>query len=229
VTGIVFFSSSLADMPVIDMAAIGQAIQEGVTLTSQLAELQQHTEYLKAQAQLLNPSNYDTSTVNGLISGIQSAENQYQGISSSAANAAKQFQTAFPGYKAPDNYGQQYQSNVNTALNTLVGTVNANSTSSQDIAAENERLEKLKSQAQGAEGQTQVLQILTEISTELAEQTELLRETILAQSNAASTYYAMQIQKEASQKAVVEQFINSGSTTLMNYGESGDSLQFPTR
>jgi hypothetical protein len=56
---------------------------------------------------------------------------------------------------------------------------------------------------------------------------QLLRQSVMAQSNAQTTYYANQIQNQASGRAEIEKVICGGSQRVPAYGSSGHHLQCP--
>lgn len=112
-------------------------------------------------------------------------------------------------------------------LNTLNSVLQSMGTNAQDFQNENARLAFLQRQSQSAKGQTQAIQASSQIASEMVSQTQLLRQTVIAQTNAQTAYYATQVQNDASAKAELEHVIQSGSTNVPAYGTSGHSLNPP--
>ncbi len=141
-----------------------------------------------------------------------------------SSNLQSDFEALYPGYKAPTNYQEEYKQNVNSTLNTLDGVLISMGASANDFKSESARLANLQSQVSQAQGQTQAIQASAQLLSEAIVQLQLLRQTLIAQSNAQTAYYAQQIQKEASAQAEFTRFIQSGSTNVPAYGSSGESI-----
>jgi P-type conjugative transfer protein TrbJ len=216
-----YSASSHAILPVIDGAAL-------VQLGNQLVQLKEQTQLIKMQLEQLKGNQYDWSNAQGLINNLGSVVNQENSISYSASNINGKFKQAYPGYQPPQNFSQQYKDNSNMTLNTLNGVLQSMGTSSQDFQNENTRLNFLQHQSQSAEGQMQAIQAASQIASEMVSQIQILRQTVIAQTNAQTAYYATQVQNEASEKAELSKVISSGSTTMTAYGTSGHPLNPPS-
>jgi P-type conjugative transfer protein TrbJ len=216
----IVWCSSNAALPMIDYASL-------IQLGNQLMQLKQQTQYIQQQLQTLNGDQYQWSNVQGLINNLGSIVNQTNGIAYSASNINQKFQQAYPGYQAPEDFNQQYKNNANLIQNTLNGVLQSMGSSAQDFQSEQTRLAFLQRQAQGARGQTQAIQASSQIASEMVSQIQLLRQTVIAQSNAQTAYYATQVQNEASGRAELENVINAGSTNIPRYGTSGHPLNLP--
>jgi len=209
-----------ANMPVVDFGAIYQ-------LEVQLRELRAQSEYIKRELDVLKPDQYHWSSAGILISSLSNVMNATNGIAYTAGDLDKKFRDAFPGYKAPQDYNQAYQNNVNTTQNTLNGVLQSMGTSARDFTATDTRMAFLQKQSQSATGQTQAIQASSQIAAEMVTQIQLLRQTIIAQTNAQSVYYASQIQNEANDKADLASIIKAGSREVPAYGSSGNELTSP--
>jgi P-type conjugative transfer protein TrbJ len=209
-----------AMMPVIDLGAITQ-------LMYQLSQLKTQTEYISTELKQLKGNQYQWSDAQGVINNLGSVIQQTNGISYNASNIDSQFRKAYPGYKAPENFSDQYKNNSEMTLNTLNGVLQSVGTNARDFQDENTRLKFLQAQSQSAQGQTQAIQAASQIASETVSQIQLLRQTVIAQTNAQTTYYATNIQNEASSRAELEEVISAGSTTVPAYGSSGHSLNPP--
>ena len=208
------FSANSTGLPVMDVGAI--------------AELFQETSMLKSELEKLKSGQYEWSNAQGLINNLGAAVNQTNSLAYSSSNVNQEFQQAYPGYVPPQNYSQQYQSNANMTLNMLNGVLQSMGSNAQDFQNENSRLKFLQQQSQSASGQMQAIQAATQIASEMVTQQQLLRQTMIAQTNAQAAYYATQVQNDASARAELQQVIQTGSTNVPAYGSSGHQLTTPT-
>lgn len=219
-TLLLFSKPSFAIMPVIDTASLAQ-------LGNQLAELKLQTQSMQQALQTLSGNQYQWSNTQIFMNQLHGAMQTTQGMTYNQEKLSEQFQRAYPGYQAPDQFHQQYQTNVNTTQQTFSGVMQSLSLHAQHFQAENNRLTFLQQQAQNAKGQTQAIQASTQIASEMVSQQQLLRQTVMAQSNAQTAYYANQLQSEASSRAELESVIHHGSTQIPAYGSSGHALASP--
>lgn len=197
--------------PVIDLTAIQHLITQA--------------ELLQQQLQRLEKNPYDWDSTQRLINDLSDVVNKTNGLSYSAANIDQQFKTAFPGYTPPQDYSQQYQQNTQQTLNTLNGVLQSTGLSAQDFADENARMRFLQNQSQNAEGQVQAIQVSNKIAAENVAQLQLLRQTMIAQTNAQTLYYATRLQNEASERAELSQILGAGRRDVSPYGSSGYDLK----
>lgn len=211
-----FTKPCFATMPVIDIGAITQ-------LGIQVGYLRQQLDALKQ----LTPGQYQWSNAQNLINQLGDAVQRANTLAYSAQNVDAQFRQYFPGYQAPTDYGQQYQHITRTQLDTLNQILQAMGSSAQDFQNENARLTFLQHQAQSAVGQTQAIQAAAQIASEQVSQTQLLRQTMIAQTNAQTAYYAGQVQKEASSRAELEKIAANGKQAAPAIGDSGHYLKLP--
>lgn len=217
---LICLNKCLALMPVIDLTAIAQ-------LSSQLSQLEYQTKLISSELQGLNGNQYQWSNVQGVINNLGSVVQQTNGISYSASNIDSRFRQSYPGYQPPENFNQQYKNNSEMTLNTLNGILQSSGMSAQDFENENTRLKFLQAQSQNAQGQTQAIQASSQIASEMVSQIQLLRQTVIAQTNAQAAYYATQVQTEASTRAEQAAVITSGSMNVPAYGSSGHPLNPP--
>lgn len=206
-----------ANLAVIDIAAVTQLIH-------QLSQLKQQTLYIQQELQGLKSGQFHWGNAQRLIDDLALVVKQKNSIAYSASDINEKFQKNYPGYKAPQNFSESYQNNVNTTQDTLNGVLQSMSSSAKDFQNENARLAFLQKQSESAKGQTQAIQASSQIASEMVSQIELLRQVMIAQSNAQNTYYATQIQNEANAKADLSKIIQAGSTDIPEYGSSGNYL-----
>jgi P-type conjugative transfer protein TrbJ len=214
------FSAKAMGYPVFDFTNM-------INMGLHLEQLKSQTLALKAELEQLSGNQFAWGNAQTLINNLGGIVNQTNSLSYSSSNLNQKFQQAFPGYNPPQDYSQQYKTNTNMTMNTLNGILQSLGSSAADFQNENSRLTFLQQQSQSAQGQTQAIQAATQIASEMVSQQQLLRQVMVAQTNAQTTYYANNIQNEASAKAELQQVIQSGSTNVPAYGTSGNNLTTP--
>jgi len=214
---LVFSGSVYAMLPVIDFAAIAQ-------LGNQLTQLKIQTQSIQQALLTLSDDQYQWSQIQPLLNQLSDIMQKTHGLSFKAEQIDAAFKQSYPGYQPPVNFSQQYKNNVNTAQNTFNGVLQSLGMSAAHFQDENRRLAFLQRQAQSAQGQTQAIQASSQISSELVSQLQLLRQTVIAQTQAQTAYYATLVQQDASSKAEFENMMQNGSVDIPSYGSSGESL-----
>lgn len=185
-----------------DMVIIPQLVTEAGLLTDQLKSL---TEKL---------DKFSWNDAQSKINELGNLVNQANSIAYSAGNLDSSFRKTYPGYAPPENYGEQYENIVNTTLNTLNGILQSIGSSAEDFTNESSRLQTLQNQAQNADGQIKITQAAAQIASAEVEQLQLMRQTMIAQTNAQTAYYSEQIQKEASSRAEQSTMIQAGNSEI---------------
>jgi len=203
-----------AIMPVFDFEVFAQMLQEVAYLENQIEELKNHSTYLKQELDVLKGGDYKWSDAQGKINEVGGLVSQTTQLAYNASDLDAKFRQTFPGYKPPDNYSDQYKNIVTNTLNTLNAILRSVGTNAGDFQTESTRLQFLQGRVQNAQGQTQAIQAASQINSEEVTQLQLLRQTVVAQTNAQTAYYAAQVQKEASAKAEMNQVIQAGNSDV---------------
>ncbi len=211
-------------MPVVDIAAI---LQRAANFITESADLAAQVTALQSELKTYQSGQYKWSDVSGTINQLGSVIEQKNALAYSADNVGTQFQQDFPGYKPSENYTQQYHDNVSTTLSTLSGVLQSLNMSAGDFTNEQTRIQRIQALADNPAGQTQAIQASAVISSETLSQIQMLRQTMMAQTNAQTTYYAQQVQQQATAQEQQHQIIQSGSTNVPAYGTSGHYLSVP--
>lgn len=214
--GNVFFvAASFADgLPVFDLAAFLQLGKEFNLLGDQFDELKSHSTYLQQELERLKGGDYQWSDAQSKINEAGGLVKQTTQLAYNASDLDARFKQTFPGYKPPDNYSKQYENIVTNTLNTLNAILQSVGSNANDFQDESKRLKFLQDRAQNAQGQTQAIQAASQIASEEATQLQLLRQTVVAQTNAQTAYYAAQVQKEESSRADMSRIIQAGSSNI---------------
>jgi P-type conjugative transfer protein TrbJ len=221
--GIILLTTTIianATLPVIDIASLAQ-------LSHQLTLLKQSTQYIKQSLQGLPIAQFQWSNVQNLIDHLGSTISQVNGIAYSAANISQRFSQVYPGYQVPQDFYQQYKNIANTTQQTLNGLLQSIGDSAQHFKKENRQLAMLQQEVQKVSSQTQAIQASAQIASEVVSQIQLLRQTVMAQTNAQLVYYAAKIQNDIDEKAAFEKIIHTGSIDISLYGTSGHVLNTP--
>lgn len=215
-----FSKTVFATMPVIDVAALAQ-------LGNQLAELKTQTQSMQQTLQTLSGDQYQWSNTQDLMKQLQHAMQMPSEIMNDGDQLQHTFQKAYPGYQALPDFQKHYQTNVNTAQQTFCGVLESLHLQAQHLQSENQHLDFLQHQVQHAQGQTQAIQASSQITSEIVSQQQLLRQAVMAQTNAQTAYYATQLQNDASRHAEFVSVIQAGATKIPAYGSSGQQLDSP--
>jgi P-type conjugative transfer protein TrbJ len=206
---------AFAMYPVIDVAAIAKLSSELSQLSqiyTQLGELTTHTTLLKQELAQLTNLNWDTAQTK--INELNGIVNQADTIAYSASNLDSNFRQVFPGYQSgtTSTYSDQYQKIIKNTQNTLNSVLQSMGASASNFSQEQNNLDKMQSAVASADGQTKAIQAASQIASEEVSQLQLLRQTVIAQTNAQNTYYAAEIQKEASAKQAFDNLVDTSKT-----------------
>lgn len=218
-----------AQLAVFDASAFAQLVEQVSELEKSYVELQTQGKHIQSAIAGLSTSGYQWSNDDllSMMTQINSVMERNQAISYTASNLDSQFMAHFPGYMGTtsgQSYDEQYQTNMHDTLNTINNSLASIGMNTGDFATESSRLDAIHAHVTGAVGQTQALQALSEVNEELVTQTQSLRQIVSAQANAEATYYAQQMQQEASRKANMDNVIAAGSTEEVVYGSNPDTI-----
>jgi P-type conjugative transfer protein TrbJ len=175
----------------------------------QLEQLQQEEQMVVSQAQELQNAIKNSVGIGAqlyqsnspLLNDLGRIIEQERGLAYTLTNLQSQFQQQFPGYAISPNPNQQTQQNTATTLNTLRGTLESAQNQAANFDAERSKLEQLASANASATGRLQAIQIGNEIAIENAQQIQLLRQLVMAQTNAQNVEKANRINEEAAESA----------------------------
>lgn len=211
------FSFAFGDVvydPTVDETLTSSFAIELANTTNTVTQLLNQIILIKQELARLDNSNWNLAQ--DKINELGSKVNQANTLAYSAGNIDSNFRRVFPGYQASGatNYTGQYKDIVTTTQNTLNSILQSIGMSASDFAKENDRLRILQTQSQNANGQTQAIQAASQIASAEVEQLQLIRQTIIAQTNAQTAYYAAQTQKEASTKATLDNFLDTSKQSV---------------
>lgn len=201
-------------------------------LIAQLSILKQQSQYLFQQLDSLKKldlNQYQFSHVQDLIKKIDEKLQLSNAISYTAKDIEQRFKNDFSGQKILQNYSEEYKkivSAANTMQTTLKNTLQVLNDSAKNFDHEVNRLKNIQKQVQNAIGQTQAIQAMSQMASEHVSQLQLLRQTVMTQSNVQVAYYATQIQKEIDTVVAVEKLVDGGKKVLSRT-LSGEPLQKP--
>jgi P-type conjugative transfer protein TrbJ len=212
---LVFPQYVFAVFPVIDATAVAKLageIEQLSQIYTQLGELTTHTQLLNQELAQLTNSNWSTAQTE--ITDLGNVINKTNTIAYNASDIDGDFRKVFPGYQSgtTTTYSDQYKTIITNTQNTLNSVLQSVGASASDFSSENGRLVQLQGAFNDANGQTKAIQAAAQIASEQVSQLQLLRQTVIAQTNAQNTYYAAEIQKEASAKQAFDNFVETSQT-----------------
>jgi P-type conjugative transfer protein TrbJ len=193
----------------------------------QLLQLEQQTATVADLAQELRYMALNTAPYLGgvwqpntaFLSNLGNMIATEQGLSYTLTNLPTQFAQIFPGYTAPAGVptatAQQAGQGLNNTLATLGGTLVSLQGQAQNFAGENTELQVLSIANTTANGGLQAIQIGNQIALLQVQQAQMLRQTMLALTNALAVTQANQASAQAQGIAAAQQLISgAGSTSV---------------
>lgn len=185
-------------------------VEQYKVLTDQLTTLKEQAKTIGKEIETLVNTTYNWGGIQNDLNSLGEIIGQMQGIAYSAEDLDKTFSETFPGYKSKEDYIKQYEAIINKSQETLNGVLDSVNKAAAQFAKAETRLEDLKNDSAKAVGETSAIQAASQIAIEEVEQLQLLRQTIMAQTNAQTVYYAAELQKEASAKLELDEILDKG-------------------
>lgn len=220
---IVFFSLSsvqlsLQAMPVFDSANFWQNMRTAVSTAKTIIN---QAEQLKRQASQLQLQNIENANFNGgsfrwedTRAYLQAlAHNMQQGkaLAYSMRNLDSEFQQRFPGFKATNDYQNDYKNWSTTSRDTLRATLTNAGLQADQFADEQSMMKEMQRLSETAEGRMKAAQVGNMIASHQVSQTQKLRELVIAQTNAQTAYMSYKVQQEQAIEANANAWIKHGS------------------
>ncbi|HJW27687.1 MAG TPA: P-type conjugative transfer protein TrbJ [Saprospiraceae bacterium] len=207
--------------PVIDIANLQQNIliaarelksnlNEAASLYNQVQQIAGQVQQIRMEAQ--NLLNYPVGVYNDIKADIEymrQLTNSSVDLGTKLSALSAKFSTTYPGYKAPENYQNEYLTWTNSSLGSIKTALEAVDRQVRAMDFENTQMDKARDQSATAVGQMQVLQSANQISAEAVRQLQELRKLQAAEMAAQNAYMSQQVQSEAAEKAATEQWFNS--------------------
>ncbi len=201
-----------------------QLVQETAQTYQQIQQLAQQLQYMQAQMQNLTAApqqiwgqaQQDLSQLTQLVS-------QSQGLAYTAGNLSQQFQQEYPGFTAGANFGQQYGDWITKSLGGLSTAMQVAGlqTNQGQFATEQAALQSIRNMSAGSPGALQAVQAGNMIASNMADQLMKLRQLMGSQMAAQDTYLATQQQVQAGRAMATQQFMQQGTGTIRQPGQSG--------
>jgi type IV secretion system protein TrbJ len=192
-----------------EVGQLGDMLKQLSSISTQLDELAKHTELLNQE--LARLTNLDWDSASSKITELNGIVNQTDTLAYSASDIDTHFRELFPGYQSNSStkYSDQYQEIVKNTQNTLNSILRSMNSSASNFSQEQGKLDQMQSAVADADGQTKAIQAASQISSEEVSQLQLLRQTVIAQTNAQTVYYAEQVQKQANSDAALNDALNN--------------------
>lgn len=146
--------------------------------------------------------------VMNVIRNLESVIRQGQALSYTLQNLESTFKEKFPGYQSPTDYVKAYQIWSGTTLDSIRSSLVSAGLQRNDFDSESNLLKRLNSMSDNAAGQTQAIQAGNQIANQSVVQMMLLRKLMMDQMQAQVSFMAYEVNKEAADKAVADNFFN---------------------
>lgn len=160
------------------------------------------------------------ANVQGLLQQLASQAQQGQALAYNMQNLDQAFQQRYPGFKASQNYQQDYQNWSQTTLDTLRGTLESAGLQASQFNNEQTLINQLSTLSQTAEGRMQAIQVGNMLATQQVAQMQQLRQLMINQTNAQNAYMAYEVQKDQSNQATESEWIKASIKKFPDYGSS---------
>lgn len=171
-------------------------------------QLQQYRDQLQ---NTLNIPNQIWSSIQNDLMGVMNVVKQGEALAFSLSNIGEQFQLKFPGFRATNDFVNDYKKWSQTLRDTLKGTLEAANLQSRQFATEEGVIAQLRSMSSSNQGRLQALQTGNQIAVEVAAQLQKLRALSMAQMQAQNSYIAKTEQEKDTENASVERMLRKES------------------
>ena len=182
-------------------------------LQSNLNEVQQIANQLRQiEMEVKNLASFPA----GVWGEIQSDLDQLKQLAQSSGdigytlqNLDVQFKQMYPGYQAPTNYEQEYQTWTSNSLEGIKTALETANRQSKEFPQEKVNMQQITGMSDSAVGQMQTLQAGNMLAAQLVEQMQKLRLLQMSEMQAQNLYMAQQIQDKAAEDAKIKQWLDS--------------------
>ena len=149
------------------------------------------------------------SNAQSLLQQLGDTISQGNAISYSMQNVEGAFQQKFPGYQSQQNYSKSYQNWASTGMDTLRNILGSMGMQAGTFSDEQTTLNTLKNLSATSQGRMQAVQTGNMIAAEQVGQMQKLRQLVMSQTNAQSTYMAYKIQQQQAQQAASDNLLDN--------------------
>jgi len=224
-------SSSASGIPVVDIAALIQAVMDAINqatqITNQVTQIQNQVQSLQNQAkslQSLGSGNFNALNTNfsQQLGSIQSVLSSAQNISYSVQNVRSQFDTLFPqgtDWSTIDSsqYGDFYQQ-WNSAMSEAAQTAMSAQSILAKVQQDNATAQNILSSVNGADGEVRQLQASNQMLSVLSQQMTSLNQTVATSGRVSATMAARAAAEDEIQQKAKADLLN-------NYTDKGQAVQ----
>lgn len=195
-------SDATAQMAVVDPTNLVQNIYSAVRQAqSNINEAREIAEQIKQYKLMLENSKallpQEWQDAQQLITELTDVVQQGRGLAYSASDLDQQFRDKFPGYVSDGNLSEKYSEWSQTSLDSIRGALMSAGLQSKGLKTEGQVLADLRNAAKGSTGQKQALDAANELASAHIEQTQKLRQLVMAQMQQEGAYMAVQQQRQA--------------------------------
>jgi P-type conjugative transfer protein TrbJ len=108
------------------------------------------------------------------------------------------FRAVYPSSPPPRDYPSTSRAAASATLSTISGSLGALQANASTIPTGVSQIERFKAQAVGVSGHEESLELANSVHVYSAEELMLMRQTMMAQANAAAAYFAHEVSARAS-------------------------------
>lgn len=153
----------------------------------------------------------DLMALNGVI-------NSASGLAYGLGQIDQQFARMYPQYNPSTNWMDSYSAWSANTLKTINGSLGAAGLQGQQLQTEGAVMQQLRLMAQTPMGQTQAIQLGTQVSTEVVSQLQKLRLLLIADAQEKAAYQGLAIRKDEAKTQAQTQAFNANTWTATNQG-----------
>lgn len=192
---VVYDPRSLAQSVLLYKRAYQQLVAAQKQLAAQVTALQK----------LRNPQ---WRTLSGVVTQAGTLMRNTTALGYGLATLDADFTRTFPGNQRMTNAAQQLPTQATRTLETLRAVLNATHANAQTIPAGITQLQQMKQQLTTIQGHEQALELASTISVYTAEELTLLRQQLMAATNAQAVFAAQQVNAQAQGRANEHAFLH---------------------
>lgn len=176
------------------MQYIKQAEQYATQLRQWEMQIQQYENMVQ---NTMNIPGQVWGNIQGELAGVAQIVQKGRAIAYSARNIGDQFTARYKGFAYPAgfNYKTAYTNWSGTSMDTLKAHLESIGLQSNQFATEEGTLRTLRGMSQSANGQMEAIQVGAQIAEQQVQQLQKLRQLLMTQGTAQTTYLATQQQK----------------------------------
>ncbi|CAN5262292.1 hypothetical protein BH24GEM2_BH24GEM2_00820 [soil metagenome] len=177
-------------------------VNHAAQYAGRLYEIEQKRQQIIYQIQSLKKlGNPSWREIGGYMQQLDDLMAQGRAIGYSLANLNREFEETFPGFRVPEDWSAQQRTQFARTMATMQAALNFSQRQAQQMAVGNAQLRAIKGSMAGVQGTQEALELQGTLMAYTAEELQMLRQAIAAQTNAQTVYNAHQLQQQEQAQA----------------------------